>query len=233
MTADTSPHQTSLSERIADGIVDLIHAGKLQPGDALVSSRDLAQRFQVTVPTVREALRRLEAMNVIQFRHGSGTYVDAGIARRLVVNPHGGNTDVDPVLELIEARIVLEPPVAGQAAARRSSAQLTALEAATGNALVPQRADERPAIHFHVALAAASGNALVAETLEALLHVRARDQIEIRRRYDDRGRDHAEHVHILEAVRDGDVDAATTLTRDHLVSIRDALVAARDEQVHS
>ena len=230
MTVETSHHLPSLSERIADGIVDLIRADGLGPGDALISSRELAQRFEVTLPTVREALRRLEAMNVIRFRHGSGTYVDEGIARRLVVNPHGSGAGLDPVLELIEARIVLEPPVAGRAAARRDDEQLARLDAATRNALVPQRADERPAIHFHVALAAASGNALVAETLEALLHVRARDQIEIRRRYDDRERDHAEHVQILEAVRAGDVDAATTLTRDHLTSIRAAVVAARDEQ---
>ena len=62
-------------------------------------------------------------------------------------------------------------------------------------------------MHFHVALAAASGNALLRETVEALLHVRAREQVEIRHRYNDRTRDHAEHVEIFEAVRDGDAEA--------------------------
>ncbi|HEY9395440.1 MAG TPA: GntR family transcriptional regulator, partial [Nocardioides sp.] len=52
MTSNTS----SLSERIADGIVAMIEAAGLEPGDALASSRELAKRFEVTTPTIREAL---------------------------------------------------------------------------------------------------------------------------------------------------------------------------------
>lgn len=213
----------SLSERIADGIVDLIGADGLRPGDALSSSRELARRFDVTVPTVREALRRLEAIDVIRFRHGSGTYVGDGVARRLVANPYVARGGLDSVIELVDARLLIEPPLAAAAAAARTDDQLAELEAATANALVPQRGTERPALHFHVALAAASGNRLVRETVEALLAVRARDQVEIRHLYDDRERDHREHVEILAAVRDGDAGAAADLTRDHLRSIRDAL----------
>ncbi len=215
----------SLSERIADGIVELIRADGLQPGDALTSSRDLARRFDVTTPTVREALRRLEATDVIRFRHGSGTYVGDGISRRMMANPHVGAVDLESVLELIEARMVIEPQVAAAAALGRTDVDLAALDAAAGNALLPQQGQERPALHFHVALAAATGNRLLRETVEALLHVRARDQIEIRHRYDDRERDHAEHLEIRDAVRDGDADAAARLTRDHLVAIREALAA--------
>jgi GntR family transcriptional regulator, transcriptional repressor for pyruvate dehydrogenase complex len=219
----TSAAVPSLSERIADGIVALIRESDLQPGDALTSSRELAKRFEVTVPTVREALRRLEAIDVIRFRHGSGTYVGDGIARRLMANPHVGGTDRASVVELVEARILLEPPIAATAAERHSEDDLAALGAATDNALRPQRADERPAVHFHTALAAASGNRLLRETVEALLHVREADQVQIRHLYNDRERDHAEHLAILEAVRDRDPVAAAELTRVHLVSIRDAL----------
>lgn len=215
---------TSLSERIADGIVGLIRDHGLRPGDALMSSRDLAGRFDVTVPTVREALRRLEAIDAIRFRHGSGTYVGDGITRHFWVNPHVGGSDLASVLELVEARLLVEPGVAGAAAERRTAEQLAALDAATRNALVPQQADERPELHFHVALAQASGNRLLGETVEALLTVRARDQVEIRHRYNDRGRDHEEHREILTAVRDRDAQAAEDLTRRHLTSIRDALV---------
>lgn len=76
-----------------------------------------------------------------------------------------------------------------------------------------------------MALAGASGNHLLRETVEALLQVRARDQIEIRHRYTDRERDHADHVRIVEAVRDGDPAAAEAMTRDHLIAIRDTLAA--------
>lgn len=219
MTASTP----SLSARIADGIVELIRADDLHPGDPIASSRALAAHFEVTTPTVREALRRLEAVDVIRFRHGSGTYVGEGVSRRLLANPHAGLADPASVLELLDARTVLEPSIAARAALGRTDRHLALLEAAAGNALRPQRGDERPDLHFHVALADATGNPLLAETVEALLHVRRADQVAIRHGYDDRERDHREHLDILEAVRDRDASAAAELTRGHLESIRAAL----------
>lgn len=218
----------SLSERIADGIVELIRADDLRPGDALASSRELAKHFEVTTPTIREALRRLEAVDVIRFRHGSGTYVGEGMRRRLLANPHSGAADTGSILELVRARAVLEPSIAAAAAVHRTDEQLALLTAAAENALRPQRGDERPDLHFHVALATASGNPLLADTIDALLHVRAAEQVAIRHGYDDRGRDHREHLDIVAAVRDRDAEAAAALTATHLTSIEDAL-RAREE----
>ncbi|GGF40044.1 GntR family transcriptional regulator [Marmoricola endophyticus] len=225
-----TPPTPSLSERIADGIVALIESSGLGPGDPLESSRALAKRFDVTTPTVREALRRLEATDVIRLRHGSGTYIGEGIGRRLLVNPHVAGSSTDSVLELVEARLLLEPPVAAAAALSRSEGAVALLETAADNALKPQHGEERPGLHFHVALAAAAGNRLVRESIEALLQVRSRDQVAIRHHYDDRGRDHAEHVEILTAVRDRDPQAASTLTRDHLTAIRDAFAGLVAEE---
>jgi GntR family transcriptional regulator, transcriptional repressor for pyruvate dehydrogenase complex len=216
----------SLSERLADSIVEIIRDEQLAPGAALASSRDLAKRFDVTTPTVREALRRLEATGIVEFRHGSGTYVGAGISRRVLANPHRPTIDRESVLELVDARLVLEPAIAAAAARTRAPEAMSRLEAAVTNALHPPAGDTRPAVHFHVALAAASGNRLLEESVEALLHVRVREQIEIRHRYDDRERDHAEHVRILAAIREGDPAAAETLTRTHLESIRKAIETA-------
>ena len=213
----------TLSERLADQIVEIIRSERLAPGDVLASSRDLARRFEVTTPTVREALRRLEATGAVEFRHGSGTYVGAGIDRRLLANPHRPGTSPAAVLELVEARLVLEPSIAATAARTRDADGLRQLEDSVTNALHPPQGDLRPAVHFHAALAATTGNALLRETVEALLHVRVREQIEIRHRYDDRERDHAEHVRILDAVRDGDAELAQRLTAEHLASIREAV----------
>ncbi|SFN03067.1 DNA-binding transcriptional regulator, FadR family [Pseudonocardia ammonioxydans] len=215
----------TLSERLADDIMGIIRSEGLAPGDQLASSRELAKRFEVTTPTVREALRRLEATGAVEFRHGSGTYVAPGVDRRLLANPHRPAGTGAAALELVEARLVLEPPIAAAAARTRDADGLRMLENSVTNALHPPRGDLRPAVHFHVALAATSGNALLRETVEALLHVRARDQIEIRHRYDDRERDHAEHVELLAAVRDGDPGRAEQLTRAHLESIRSAVRA--------
>jgi GntR family transcriptional regulator, transcriptional repressor for pyruvate dehydrogenase complex len=218
--------ERTLSEQLSDDIVQIIRAERLGPGDALAPSRDLARRLDVTTPTLREALRRLEATDVVQFRHGSGTYVGPGIHRRLLANPHRPRIDRETVLELVEARLVLEPAIAAAAARTRAEEGVRQLEAAVTNALQPPVRDVRPAVHFHVALATASGNALLRETLEALLHVRAPDQIEIRHRYDDRERDHAEHVQILDAVRSGDEEAAERITHAHLTAIREIIATA-------
>src|SRR5690606_3691236 len=225
-----SKHTSSLSERLADDIVEIIRTERLEPGDLLASSRELAQRFEVTTPTVREALRRLEATGIVEFRHGSGTYVGAGFNRTLIVNPHLPRERGDSELELAEARLVLEPPIAAAAALARDDEALARLERSAANALRPPRFDPAAPVHFHVALAAASGNTLLRETVEALLYVRSREQVEIRYRYHDRERDHAEHLEILTAVRDRDPAAAERLTRGHLAAIRDAVAAGAGEE---
>lgn len=213
----------SLSERLADQIVDLISAQNLASGDVLESSRRLAERFAVTTPTVREALRRLEATDVISLRHGSGIYIGAGFGRSVLANPHRPKISHKSVLELIETRLVLEPGIAAEAARRHDAGALDRLQAATANALVPPVEGVRPGLNFHVELAAATGNALLWETMEALLHQKASQQTAIRFHYDDRDRDHAEHLAILAAVREGDCQSAETLTREHLAAIRDLI----------
>lgn len=176
----------TLSERIADEIVEQIRAAGLRPGDALIPSLELAKQFEVTTPTVREALRRLEAVDIIHFRHGSGTYVGNGINRRLLANPHRGRPDRRSMLELLDARLTLEPEIAARAALHRTEAQLADLAEATGNALTVQQGDERPELHFHVAVAAATDNPLLRDTIQALLDTRARDQVGIRKVIADR-----------------------------------------------
>ncbi|GAB4085868.1 FadR/GntR family transcriptional regulator [Myceligenerans cantabricum] len=218
--------RASFSEQLADDIVRLIRTERLGPGDVLESSRDLAKRFDVTTPTVREALRRLEATGAVELRHGSGTYIGAGIERTVLANPHRPHITRAAVTELVQARLVLEPGIAAAAAAARDAAALQRLEAAAATALRPPVRGVRPALNFHVELAAASGNNLLRETVDALLHVRATEQTEIRFRYDDRERDHAEHLEILAAVRDGDRAAAGSLTRAHLETILQSVESA-------
>lgn len=216
----------SLSERIADGIVQLIEDEQVPVGHALASSRELAKRFDVTTPTIREALRRLESTGVVELKHGSGTYVADGLNRRLVANQHALNR-TGSVLELIDARLLLEPQVAAAAATNRTEDDLAALVAATDNALAAPGTIPASG-HFHVALAAATGNRLVADMLNALLHVRSAEQKRLREHYDNRDLDRSEHVEITDAIRDRDAEAATRLVTEHLQSIRRA--AAEGEQ---
>lgn len=219
-------HTTSLSERLAQSIVEHIHASQLQPGDSLEPSRSLAERFEVTTPTIREALRRLEAARVVEMRHGSGVYVADGLTRSVMSNPHQPPITLRSILELADARLSLEPPIAARAAEHRTREGLSLLTQSASNALVDPPRRARPALHFHTQLAACTSNPLLEQTIEALLSQRMGEQMEIRLRFDDRERDYAEHLEILEAVRSRDADRAAELTRAHLQGIRDAIATS-------
>jgi DNA-binding FadR family transcriptional regulator len=215
----------SLSDRLTESILGIIRDGGLGPGDAIPSARELAKRFAITTPTVREALRKLEATGAVEFRHGSGTYVGPTINNVVLANPHRPPITKESVLQLISARLVIEPAIAAESAVARRPENLERLEAAVTNALVPPGGPAF-ALNFHIELAAASGNPLLQEVLASLLKVRVREQQQIRALYDNRQRDHQEHRAIANAVRDGDAEAARELTGRHLANIRKAVQAA-------
>ena len=73
---DLTPIRTKrLYEEIVEQIRQLISDGKLKPGDKLLAERELADRFQVSRASVREAIRTLEMLGVIDIRPGEGTFI--------------------------------------------------------------------------------------------------------------------------------------------------------------
>jgi DNA-binding FadR family transcriptional regulator len=101
---------------LTEAILGIIRDRNLAPGDAIPSARELAKRFEITTPTIREALRKLEATGAVEFRHGSGTYVGPTINNVVLANPHRPPITKQSVLQLIGARLLIEPAVAAQAA---------------------------------------------------------------------------------------------------------------------
>src|SRR5258707_14901783 len=99
----------------------LVLAKKLEPGDRLPSVKELAERFSVATPTIREALRLLEMAGNLDIRHGSGIYLRQPQARGMVSNPYARPLDTNTILNLPQARLVIEPPVAELAAAHVSA----------------------------------------------------------------------------------------------------------------
>ena len=71
----------ALPERIAARLISLIADRQLRPGDKLPPERDLAATMQVSRPSLREALRALAMLNIVEIRQGSGTYVSFPQAR--------------------------------------------------------------------------------------------------------------------------------------------------------
>lgn len=221
--------QQSLADRLSREIVATIRADNLRPGQAIPPARQLADRFKVTVPTIREALRRLEATSIVELRHGSGTYVGEAVDRQFLLNPFRPEASLASALELAEARLTLEPAVAAEAARSHTAEQLAALESTLGNALRPATQPSAVA-SFHAEMARASNNPTLGELIGTLLDVRQAERQQIRAIYSDRQRDLDEHQGIFNAVAARDTEVARTLTATHLTHIRDHLRAALDEE---
>ncbi|MFC4947041.1 FadR/GntR family transcriptional regulator [Pseudonocardia sp. GCM10023141] len=228
MTQGAAEQQpATLSERLVTGLLALIGEQGLKPGDSLPTVRVLATRFAVTPPTMREALRRLEATDAVRLRHGSGIYVGEGIYRVLMPNPNSAPMRDSATLQLVAARLTIEPGIAALSALHRTEEGLGRLELSLDTAK-RDPGDVRPQLNFHRELAGACGNQVLFEVVDSLLAVRAREQRAVRRLIHDRSRDYADHLMIFEAVRDGDAVTAEHLTRDHLHRLRDEVAAQLD-----
>src|SRR5262245_44934190 len=121
----------SVVEEIIEQIKDLIHSERYAPSARLPSERDLAKQLKVSRPSVREALRTLTLMGVVDTRHGSGTQIAASSAR-VLKTPFEFLLSLDrpSMEELLEARELLEVFLAGRAAERRTQEDLGAIQRA-------------------------------------------------------------------------------------------------------
>jgi GntR family transcriptional repressor for pyruvate dehydrogenase complex len=105
-----------------------VRSQSLAVGDRLPSVRALATSFGVAPPTIREALRRLQALGVIAIRHGSGAYVRDPHPRVVLANPELGRLDGRTILDLLDARLLIEPRLAELAAVDRTADDLAFLK---------------------------------------------------------------------------------------------------------
>ncbi len=213
----------SLSDALTERLLALIRSEGLKPGDRLPSSRTLAARFAVATPTVREALRRLQATGAVEFKHGSGVYISDSLDRVVLPNPHMPTLATEQLAQLLEARLLVEPFLAAHAARRNDVNERKRLRNALRKA--ERHLDNDETLHeanmeFHRAVAAASGNTVLHEVIDSLLSVHAGEQREIQRIFDDRVRDHEEHRAVLAAIEAGDPDRASELMRRHLEDVR-------------
>lgn len=221
--------RTSLSDTLTDRVLGLIRETGLRPGDRLPAARALAERFAVATPTVREALRRLQATGAVEMRHGSGVYVSATLDRVLLPNPNLAGLPGERLRHLLDARLLIEPYLAEQAALRCGTTEVTELsrrlEAAAGHLYGDDTRLHDANMGFHAAVAAASGNTVLHEVLESLLAVHAHEQREILELFDDRARDYEEHRGIMAAITDRRAADAAELMRAHLADVRSVITS--------
>jgi GntR family transcriptional repressor for pyruvate dehydrogenase complex len=122
--------QQTVAEAISAEILDLLRQKQLKPGDKLPPERELAEILGVSRPSLREALRALSIMKVVEVRQGDGTYVSALKTEDLVEHlEFVFMLDDSTTLQLFEARKIVETGNASLAAERISDEELAALHA--------------------------------------------------------------------------------------------------------
>jgi GntR family transcriptional regulator, transcriptional repressor for pyruvate dehydrogenase complex len=219
-----------LSDAIYSRLLKEIMAGRFPVGDRLPPENQLALRFSVSRPVVREALQRLQGDGVVISRQGSGTYVQRSPSQR--VAELTGEQSLHEVLQLMELRMAMEELSARLAARNRTQEDIRLIEEARqalGETFSKKRDAKEADYAFHRAIASASGNAVLVETLDQLsqrvmggmnvtLSLTREASKERRARVLD------EHDRIVHAIRVGDPESAAIAMRYHLDQARNRLL---------
>jgi GntR family transcriptional regulator, transcriptional repressor for pyruvate dehydrogenase complex len=205
-------------EQVMQQIEERILDGRLKAGDRLPSERDLAASLGVSRPSLREALRVLEALGIVDIRPGGGPEGGAvlvgtpgpGFVNLLKLQLALGHFHANDVLE---GRIALEQWSCSEAAYRSDEADHIELSAREFNRLDAA---------FHVRIAESTGNALIAHLMGSLRTAINRQMIDAYAALDD-WRETAktvrhEHRDILDAIEKKDAALAAQRVRDHITS---------------
>lgn len=209
-------NRKSATEIVFEDIHTAITTGRLDVGSRLPSEAQLAEKYGVSRPIIREALRSLQTLGLTQTRTGSGTYI-------LKSSPgpelsYGGYSARD----LIEARPFIEVPAAGWAAMRRTQEQLAKLIDLCDR--MDKQTDPYKWVlldtEFHIVIAVASGNAVFAKIVTDARDALSRQSELVNLMAGRRTASNLEHREIGEAIRAGSEEQARLTMQNHLGQVK-------------
>jgi GntR family transcriptional regulator, transcriptional repressor for pyruvate dehydrogenase complex len=222
------------SHAVRDGLLAAIRRGELKPGDSIPSERRLGETFGVSRVSVREAMRSLEAMNLVEVHHGRGAFVSDGPGTRFA-EPFTNWLEIhrDAVIDLLKVRGALDELAAGEAARnhddddlmRLRGAQSAFAEAAGRDGVSAEELTELD-VAFHLAIARAAHSELLLD-LESDLHgqlteSRAAMFAPVTRPTDSA----AEHATVVDAIARRDETQARIAVAAHIRTVRELIEAA-------
>jgi GntR family transcriptional repressor for pyruvate dehydrogenase complex len=229
-TAFQAVRKTRVTEGIIGQVRTLINAGQLKTGDRLPPERELAKDLGVGRPAVREAIRALEFLGLVETRPGEGTFLAVGQESPAVnlLDPARFRL-LDTVRKLFEVRRVIEPDLAALAALRSTPEQVEKMRAALeGQQGQVERGDSgiEGDTAFHAQIAEAAGNEFLIQIMNSLME-RIRDTREAWLQRRGRSlRSLEDHRKILLAIERRDPEAAEQGMFKHLEGIEHMLLAA-------
>ncbi len=221
----------ALTDEAIEKIKDLIVTGKLRPGDRLPKEPVLAGRLGLSRNSLREAVRALALVRVLDVRQGDGTYVTSLEpellldAMKFVLEFHRDKT----LLQLLEVRRILEPAAVAMAAVQMSDEEIAGLGVTLEKATLdtPVDAFVQADIEFHRHLASGSGNQVLCSIIEGLVAPTTRARV-----WRGLTQEHAlerslmEHRMMYNAVAERNAELARSWATIHITGVEEWLRAA-------
>lgn len=213
-------------EDIVQQVITLIDDGKLKRGDQLPSERELTETFKVSRTTVREAIRTLESMKLLQCRQGNGTYVLAS-SEDALIQPLSAAlfNEKDDIRDIFYIRKIIEPHVAYLAADNALPQDVEEMETVLR---MQEESIERGEniietdSAFHNLMAKATTNRVMERLIVALIDLlkQSREEYLMENENDERARRSLKgHRQILSAIKNGDCGEAQKSMLCHLEEI--------------
>ncbi|HVQ58513.1 MAG TPA: FCD domain-containing protein [Solirubrobacterales bacterium] len=206
-----------LAETVSQQLLEAVR--DKEPGTQLPSERALVEQLGVGRSTVREALKGLAMIGVIEIRHGQGVFV----ASHQASVPGAMGFESVEAAKLVEARNIVEPELARLAAARRTEADVEALDeilTAHRKALEEGTPPLLEASRFHIHLAEAAHNPVLSAVVQPFFRLaleKGPKLYELEPEYEEW--ELQQHMRIFEAVRDQNPALALERTREHVGSM--------------
>ena len=226
-------------EEIVGQIKQLIIDGKLQPGDKLLSERELSEKLNVSRASVREAFSALEMMGIISIRPGEGSFVKQ-VSYEGMLEPLTFllQVKISDITQVLEVRKILEVEIAALAAMRATPEALADIHRALGYMQeevdaggIGDRADDA----FHLALAQAANNPVLIKVMATITDLMSNTFRTSRQKL--LLVDHMvellqeSHFRVYDAIAKKDPDLARLCMREHLLLVEEKMLLLRQSGV--
>jgi GntR family transcriptional regulator, transcriptional repressor for pyruvate dehydrogenase complex len=227
----------SVTDEALAKIREMISSGEFKPGDRLPKESDLAARLEVSRNSLREAIRALSLIHIVDVRQGDGTYVTSmepdllSEAVSFVIDFHRA----DKILHLLGVRRILEPAATALAAARIGDEDLAALRALLDEMRGTSSVEAMVGLdaEFHFRIAECSGNPVLASLIHAVSGPTTRARVWRGITQEGAvGRTQEEHERIYAALATHEPELARAMATVHVAGVehwvRVAAVASED-----
>ncbi|MCL9781047.1 pyruvate dehydrogenase complex transcriptional repressor PdhR [Vibrio sp. S4M6] len=232
--------QPKLSDVIEQEIERLIVEGTLSPGEQLPPERELAKQFDVSRPSIREAIQRLEAKRLLTRRQGGGTFVNDSIWKGFsdpLLNLLASHSETQ--LDLLESRHAMEGISAYFAALRGTKEDFARIQAcldkiAEAESTKNVEAEASAVMHFLVTLTEAAHNVVLLHIVRSLLPLLEQNVLQnlklLHRREEVVEKVSKHRANIVDAIVSGQPEKAREMSHSHLAYIEETLLDLTREE---